>query len=71
MRATAEGQDVLAQRPIVSSEEADAAALRRDCADGTFGSEYGAFMARHGFDADDRAPVTLVDDEELAYVLLR
>ena len=55
----------------VSTADADAARLRDACAPGTFGRAYGAFMGRHGFDADDRSPVTLVDDEELAYVLLR
>ena len=71
LRASAEGRGVLALRPIVSTAEADAARLRDACAPGTFGRAYGAFMGRHGFDADDRSPVTLVDDEELAYVLLR
>ena len=71
LRASAEGREVLALRPIVSTADADAARLRDACAPGTFGRAYGAFMGRHGFDADDRSPVTLVDDEELAYVLLR
>merc|ERR1712091_407197 len=71
LRATAEGRAILETRPVVTATEADAAKLREDCAPGTFGRAYGEFMGRHGFDADDRAPVTLVDDEELAYVLLR
>ncbi|KAJ1450638.1 ubiquinone biosynthesis protein Coq4 [Pelagophyceae sp. CCMP2097] len=67
-----DGRRLLAERPLVSKATgANADALLRDCAPGTFGNAYGTFMHAHGFDADDRAPVALVDDEELAYVLLR
>ncbi|KAH8051698.1 hypothetical protein JL722_10525 [Aureococcus anophagefferens] len=71
-KAFAAGASAL--RAIANPERADmadAARLRDACAPGTFGRAYGAFMGRHGFDADDRSPVTLVDDEELACVLLR
>ena len=37
LRSTDEGREILKARPIVTATEADAAALRRDCAAGTFG----------------------------------
>ena len=67
LRATAGGRRILDERPTVAATgPADAARLRAECAPGTFGRAYGEFMATHGFDADDRSPVALVDDEELA-----
>lgn len=71
LRDSDEGRRILKERPIVTTAEADAKALRDRCGENTFGFAYGTFMGKHGFDADDRSPVTLVDDEELAYVLLR
>ena len=71
LRESEEGRFILEARPVVTTEDADARALVERCDEGTFGHAYGSFMVKHGFDADDRSPVTLVDDEELAYVLLR
>mmetsp|Transcript_13994 Transcript_13994/g.45681 ORF Transcript_13994/g.45681 Transcript_13994/m.45681 type:complete len:235 (-) Transcript_13994:187-891(-) len=66
--ASEAGRALLRERPLI-----EIAAPRRagPPTPGSFGAEYEAFMARHGFHAEDRSPVALVDDEELAYVLLR
>ena len=37
----------------------------------SFGEAYARFMGDHGFDPDSRDTVRFVDDEELAYVMLR
>ncbi len=39
--------------------------------DVTFGEAYARFMGEHGFDPDHRDAVRFVDDDELAYVMLR
>lgn len=49
----------------------DPTRLRRECPPQSFGHAYGEFMHKFTLDADERTPVTLVDDEELAYIMLR
>lgn len=72
LRRSEDGRRILSERPTVATGgPADAARLRSDCAPGTFGRAYGEFMEHHGFDADDRSPVALVDDADAAYALLR
>ena len=70
MRADPTGRCILAERPVI-----DGAALRRfnlaSRPKGSFGAAYGKFLERNGFDPEDRSPVRFVDDEELAYVMLR
>mmetsp|Transcript_6074 Transcript_6074/g.8992 ORF Transcript_6074/g.8992 Transcript_6074/m.8992 type:complete len:234 (-) Transcript_6074:911-1612(-) len=61
-----DGKALLRERPKVTSQ-----AHRSDWAPDTFGAAYAHYMAKHSFQADDRTPVALVDDEELAYILLR
>ena len=70
LQKTESGLTLLRERPVVDSKTINGEALR-SLAKGTFGQEYGLFLERYGFDPDDRTPVALVDDEELAYVLLR
>ena len=60
----------MSERPVVDSGTINGDELRQ-LESNTFGHAYGRFLERYGFDPDDRTPVALVDDEELAYVLLR
>lgn len=69
LRASDEGRHLLAERPLIST--ATMATLGSDCAPSSFGGRYASFMQRHRLDADERSPVALVDDAELAYILLR
>ncbi|EOD13588.1 coenzyme Q biosynthesis protein Coq4 [Emiliania huxleyi CCMP1516] len=64
------GRTVLQDRPLITSETLHAETLRAMPA-GSFGAEYGAFLARHSFDPDERTAVHFVDDPELAYVMTR
>ena len=70
LKKTREGRLILSERPIVDSSTINGDQLR-ELDENTFGHAYGRFLERYGFDPDDRTPVALVDDEELAYVLLR
>eukprot|EP00798_Chlamydomonas_sp_ICE-L_P024454 gene24453-10054_t len=68
MRNDAVGQQILSERPRVTSQ---AVAPCLDMPEGSFGAAYARFMGDRNFSADDRPPVRFVDDEELAYVLTR
>ncbi len=70
MLSCPDGKRVLELKPVLSSASIRSARLE-DMPVGSFGKAYSDFMAINGFDADGRRPVTLIDDEELAYVLLR
>ncbi|CAH0375806.1 unnamed protein product [Pelagomonas calceolata] len=70
LKTTREGRLILSERPVVDSTTINGDELRQ-LDENTFGHAYGRFLERYGFDPDDRTPVALVDDEELAYVLLR
>ena len=70
LKKTREGRLILSERPVVDSTTINGDELR-ELDENTFGHAYGRFLERYGFDPDDRTPVALVDDEELAYVLLR
>jgi ubiquinone biosynthesis protein COQ4 len=70
MRKSEVGKAILSERPLITQASVDASGLSK-LEKGTLGAEYSTFMAKHGFSADSRRPVTLVDDEELAYVLTR
>ena len=68
------------RRPRASRRARSSARPRRCCSPtrcsrtraARSGRAYGEFMRTHGFDADERAAVTLVDgDEELAWVMTR
>ena len=70
LKKTREGRLILSERPVVDSSTINGDHLRQ-LNENTFGHAYGRFLERYGFDPDDRTPVSLVDDEELACVLLR
>jgi hypothetical protein len=75
------GRLILQDRPVVSKATipyeklmAEAPDIKEDmeqASDVTFGQAYGAFLKGHGFDPDERDAVKYIDDEELAYVMLR
>jgi ubiquinone biosynthesis protein COQ4 len=81
MRNDPTGQQILLDRPIVSKEtlpvdieELLAAVSSSDGVDEssvTFGQAYGAFLRGHGFDPDDRSEIKYIEDDELAYIMLR
>ena len=65
LKKTREGRLILSERPLVDSTTINGDQLRQ-LSENTFGHAYGRFLERYGFDPDDRTPVALVDDEELA-----
>lgn len=71
------GRLLLQERPVVSKATIPYERLMAEAPDDattpgiTFGEAYGAFLKGHGFDPDSRDQVKYVDDEELAYVMLR
>eukprot|EP01061_Rhynchopus_euleeides_P018107 TRINITY_DN29946_c1_g1_i2.p1 TRINITY_DN29946_c1_g1~~TRINITY_DN29946_c1_g1_i2.p1 ORF type:complete len:236 (+),score=42.13 TRINITY_DN29946_c1_g1_i2:39-746(+) len=69
MKETASGRRVLFERPRIKDNEL----LERlkPCKEGTFGQRYRSWMVDHGFQPDERPAVQFVDDEELAYVMMR
>ncbi len=70
MMSCPDGRRVLESKPVLSNASIRSARLE-NMPIGSFGKAYADFMAINGFNADERRPVTLVDDEELAYILLR
>jgi ubiquinone biosynthesis protein COQ4 len=74
------GRQILIDRPVVSKatipyerliSEAPTT-IDDDDDDGvTFGHAYGSFLKIHGFDPDERDEVRFVEDETLAYIMLR
>jgi len=79
MRQHPTGRLILEERPIVSKITIPYDTLIKNSAtieetvagNVTFGQAYGAFLATHGFDPDERCQVKYIDDPELAYVMLR
>lgn len=65
-----EGQLILKEKPIVSSETINLKYLD-SLPDGTLGKEYWRFLSYNGFDPDGRRPVHFVDDPDLVYIMLR
>uniref|UniRef100_A0A0E0HAL4 Ubiquinone biosynthesis protein COQ4 homolog, mitochondrial n=1 Tax=Oryza nivara TaxID=4536 RepID=A0A0E0HAL4_ORYNI len=68
MRNSAEGRDVLLERPRVISTQVSHA---WDMPQNTFGAAYAQFMGSRNFSPDDRPPVRFIDTDELAYVATR
>jgi Coenzyme Q (ubiquinone) biosynthesis protein Coq4 len=64
------GRQILSDRPIVSSETVDLQKLAK-LDRNTFGYAYAYFMLSRGYSPDERTEVRFVDDEDLAYVMLR
>lgn len=71
------GRLLLQERPVVSKATIPYERLMAEAPEDattpgiTFGQAYGSFLKGHGFDPDERDQVKYVDDEELAYVMLR
>lgn len=72
------GRRILQDRPIVSKATipyekliAESNNISRNDDDLTFGQAYGSFLNVHGFDPDERDGVNFVEDETLAYIMLR
>ena len=68
MASDATGRRLLKDRPRVDDGVLDSA---RQCATGSFGHAYAAFMDGHDFDPGARAVVRYVDDPECAFVMQR
>eukprot|EP01063_Lacrimia_lanifica_P013885 TRINITY_DN20474_c0_g1_i1.p1 TRINITY_DN20474_c0_g1~~TRINITY_DN20474_c0_g1_i1.p1 ORF type:complete len:229 (+),score=92.92 TRINITY_DN20474_c0_g1_i1:68-754(+) len=68
MKETKEGRQILFDRPRVDNSVLDKV---KECRPGTFGHAYHEFMTSNEFTPDGRPQVQFVDDEELAYVMLR
>jgi ubiquinone biosynthesis protein COQ4 len=74
-----DGQIILKERPIVSKDTIpfdDLIASARTINDTptdqiTFGQAYGAYLAAHNFDPDERDSVKYLTDPDLSYVMLR
>lgn len=70
MADDAEGRRLLQERPRIRRETVEGWDLA-SLPDDSLGRAYADFMGQHGYDADSRAEVRYVEDEELAYVLQR
>ncbi|XP_070408886.1 ubiquinone biosynthesis protein COQ4 homolog, mitochondrial isoform X2 [Nothobranchius furzeri] len=70
MRNDPEGYTVLTERPKIRLSTLDLEKMA-SLPDGSFGREYLRFLEDNEVTPDSRAEVKFVDDEELAYVMLR
>ena len=70
MKKSPYGVELLKRKTVISSDSLNFSELR-GLPDGTLGKTYSIFMESHNFKADERPPVRFVDDEELAYIMLR
>jgi len=70
MLESAEGRQILKDRPRVNSSTVDMQALSA-LPEGTFGRSYITWLDRCGVTPDTREPVHYIDDPELAYVMQR
>ena len=72
------GRRILHDRPIVSKATIPYDKLIREAPQDsiddpnvTFGQAYGFFLKSHDFDPDERDQVRFIDNDELAYIMLR
>lgn len=71
------GRRLLQERPVVSKATIPydrliaEAASDVDAPGVTFGQAYGYFLKSHDFDPDERDEVKFIEDDELAYIMLR
>uniref|UniRef100_A0A1A8QCU3 Ubiquinone biosynthesis protein COQ4 homolog, mitochondrial n=1 Tax=Nothobranchius rachovii TaxID=451742 RepID=A0A1A8QCU3_9TELE len=70
MRNDPEGYTILTERPKIRLSTLDLEKMA-SLPDGSFGREYLRFLEDNEVTPDSRAEVKFVDDEELAYVMLR
>jgi ubiquinone biosynthesis protein COQ4 len=71
MQASPDGRAVLEQRPLPPNSKDPSFEALKKLPKSTFGGSFHSFMVEHGFSPEGRPAVRYVDDEELAYVLLR
>jgi hypothetical protein len=78
MKRDATGRRILEERPVVSKATIPFESLMAEAPEDpntipniTFGQAYGCFLKSHNFDPDERDEVTLIQDDDLAYVMLR
>ncbi|KAH8920905.1 coenzyme Q4-like protein, isoform CRA_d [Atractiella rhizophila] len=70
MKSHAEGRRILRDRPIIRTDTLNLNKMK-GMKEGTLGREYANWLEVNGVSPDTRDPVRYIDDEELAYVLLR
>lgn len=70
MRETAEGAEILKEKPRINSTTVCYEELANMPED-TLGRVYADFMRNNNITADSRLPVQFIEDEELAYVMQR
>ncbi|KAJ9445623.1 Ubiquinone biosynthesis protein COQ4-like protein [Diplonema papillatum] len=70
LKETKEGRRVLFERPRIHTNEL-VEKLQNTAPEGSFGKAYSDWMRAHHFSPQERPQVRFVDDEELAYVMLR
>ena len=70
MRRNDFGMEILKVKPLISKSALNLPVLSK-LSDDSFGKEYANFMEVHDFNADDRAPIKFIHDDELAYIMLR
>uniref|UniRef100_A0A182JZX4 Ubiquinone biosynthesis protein COQ4 homolog, mitochondrial n=1 Tax=Anopheles christyi TaxID=43041 RepID=A0A182JZX4_9DIPT len=70
MRATEEGQQILAEKPRINTRTVDMEALKM-LPENTFGYTYVKFMEDNNITPDSRMEVRFLDEPELAYVMTR
>lgn len=77
MKADPVGLRILEARPVVSKATIPFERLIAEAPDSsdvpgiTFGQAYGCFLKSHDFDPDARDKIRFIEDEELAYIMLR
>jgi len=70
MLLNAQGRSILKQRPFVNSNTINMSQLEA-LPNETFGKQYVQFLKNNHISPDTRCDVKFIDDEELAYVMLR
>jgi len=65
-----DGLEILKNRPLITNETLISYKLHELPKD-TFGGAYYDFLKSHGYHPDERNDVHYIDDEELAYIMLR
>ena len=79
MKQDATGRLILQERPLVSKATIPYEKLMAEAPDEyvddvnniTFGQAYGCFLKSHAFDPDERDQIKFIEDETLAYIMLR
>lgn len=78
MKDHPDGRRILRERPVVRKEQLPYERLLEQAKHAkdtdhniTFGTAYGMFLRRHGFDPDERDEVRYLEDDDLAYIMLR